>query len=48
VKKLRWLTIGRRGKSSVSKSETLKNIRRQTDQRMKHQNAQKQRADEAA
>lgn len=34
-------TIGRRGKSSVSKSETLKNIRRPTDQRMKHQNAQK-------
>jgi hypothetical protein len=36
-----------RGKSSVTKSETLKNMRRQTDRRMKQQDAQKERMDEA-
>ena len=47
MKKPRWLQWRRGEKSNVSKSETLKNVRRQTDQRMKQQDAQKERRDEA-
>jgi len=47
MKKPRWLTMAKREKSSVSKSDNLKNVRRQTDQRMKQQDAQKRRRDEA-
>jgi hypothetical protein len=46
VKKPKWLQWRSAEKSSVSKSENLKNVRRQTDQSMKQQDAQKER-DEA-
>lgn len=46
MKRPKWLR-GRSGeKSSVSKSENLKNVRRKTDQRMKQQDAQKKQRDE--
>jgi hypothetical protein len=41
---LRWRSVE---KPSVTKSEKLKNVRRQTDQRMKQQSAKKERRDEA-
>jgi hypothetical protein len=46
VKKPRWLKLGRGGAddgSSVSKSESLKKVRQQTDQLLKQQDAQKKR-----
>ncbi len=43
VKKPTWL----RWLSSDTKSDDLKKVRRQTDQRMKHQEAQKEQRDEA-
>jgi hypothetical protein len=42
VKKPRWLKWQSGEKSSVSKSENLKNVRRQTDQKLKQQDAQNQ------
>jgi hypothetical protein len=47
VKKPKWLKWQSGEKSSVSKSENLKNVRRQTDQKLKQQDAQKERRDEA-
>jgi hypothetical protein len=47
VKKPKWLRWRSEEKPSVTKSEKLKNVRRQTDQRMKQQNAKKERRDEA-
>jgi hypothetical protein len=46
VKKPRWLRLRRGGAddgSSVSKSESLKKVRQQTDQLLKQQDAQKKR-----
>jgi hypothetical protein len=43
VKKPAWLRWGSRD----TKSDDLKNVRRQTDQRMKHQEAQKEQREEA-
>ena len=42
MKKPRWLKWQSGEKSSVSKSENLKNVRRQTDQKLKQQDAQNQ------
>jgi hypothetical protein len=42
VQKPMWLQWRSREKSRVSKSENLKNVRRQTDQRLKQQDAQKE------
>jgi hypothetical protein len=47
VKKPKWLRWGSGEESSVTKSEKLKNVRRQTDQRMKQQSAKKEQRDEA-
>jgi hypothetical protein len=43
MKKPKWL----RWESSETKSDHLKEVRRQTDQRMKQQEAQKEQRDEA-
>ena len=43
MKKPKWL----RWESSDTKSDDLKKVRRQTDQRMKQQDAQKEQRDEA-
>jgi hypothetical protein len=47
VKKPKWLRWGSGEKPSVSRSENLKKVRRQTDQRMKQQDTQKNRQDSA-
>jgi hypothetical protein len=45
MKKPKWLRWGR-GKSSASRSENLKNVRHQTDHRLKQQANQKEQPDE--
>jgi hypothetical protein len=47
MKRPKWLRWGRGKKSSVSKSENLKNVRHQTDQRLRQQADQKEKRDEA-
>ena len=47
MKKPKWLRWGRDKKSNVSRSENLKNVRHQTDQRMKQQADQQEKRDEA-
>jgi len=47
MKKPMWLQLRSGEKSSVTKSENLKNVRRQTDQRLKQQGAQKEELDKA-
>jgi len=42
VRKPKWLRLRSGEQSSVPKSETLKNVRRQTDQKLKQQNTQKE------
>jgi len=42
-----WLQWQSGEKSRVSKSENLKDVRRQTDQRLKQQDAQKEERDKA-
>jgi hypothetical protein len=44
---LNWLRLQRREKPTVTKAETLKNVRQRTDQMLKQQDAQKDRQDEA-
>jgi hypothetical protein len=47
VKKPKWPRWRRGEKSSFTKSENLKSVRRQTDQRLKQQVVQKEQRDEA-
>jgi hypothetical protein len=42
-----WLRLRSDEKSSATKSENLKDMRRQTDQRLKQQDFQKEERDEA-
>jgi len=47
MKKPKWLRWGSGKKSNVSKSDNLKNVRHQTDRRLKQQADQKEQRDEA-